>query len=480
MPRNRQIALLIVAGAVCALPAPPADARQAPSGAGVVEFAETPFRVPSLGLTMWLPPGSAIDTTNLLGGESTFQIVGPNSDWMLRGFSSASRDTTLTPEGVAASLIEGLLNPGDVRESLKKDWRVQVGGAKGALLDRTDTMTLADLPASRFYASLERPDGGEAVSGYTVVRLSPGSFLLFELTCPRAAFDAVRPVYEAIIGAVEIRDPGEAAQERAAGVLAAEQLLRALNRDDFASMLDGEARYYRMHRPAPGGADSDAEEAAYQRVTASVGQRGELDPAKLKTHWTATDRQEGYLVRIDGRYLEGDLQIDSRSIYFLSIDREEEAWTVRMRIRDSKRREQNWTETGVRLDNDIKVTLDRPGQPATLAQWKRPPEGYASQVESYLLPQILARFGAASVFNVYRYNSATNEITMRTDELTALENGQGWSLTTRQHADAPLEASVLDDQGRLIRRVSPAGIVMEPVTLERLKALWTSKGLPID
>lgn len=456
-----------------------APAAQPPPSGGAIEFADTPFRVPSLGLTMWLPAGSRIDTTNLLGGESSFQIVAPDNSWLLRGFTTSSRDTTLTPAGAAESLIVGLLQPGDVKEALK-DWNVNIAGAKGELLDRTERLELSGLPASRFYVRLERPDSSEVVSGYTVISLGPGRFLLFELTCPAVGFDRVRNAYESIVGAVEIRDPGEAAQERAAGVIAADMLLESLNREDFASMLDDEPRYFRLYRPAATGADADAEEVAYQRVLLTEGQRGELDPNKPRSRWTAADRQHGYIVRIDGRFLDQDRIVDSRSIYFLSLDREEEAWTLRMRIRDDKRREQNWTETGVRLGDDIKVTVDQAGQPPTLAQWKRPPEGYASQVESYLLPRIYVRFGAPSVFNVYRYHSATSELTMRTDELAPLEGGEGWSLTTRMHADAPIETTVLDEQGHIIRRVLPTGIVMEPSSLDQLKRLWSSKGLPID
>jgi len=39
---------------------------------------------------------------------------------------------------------------------------------------------------------------------------------------------------------------------------------------------------------------------------------------------------------------------------------------------------------------------------------------------------------------------------------------------------------VLDEQGRIIRRVLPTGIVMEPSSLDRLKRIWSSKGLPIN
>jgi len=476
---TRHLALpTAIAGLLCLLSPPPAVAQGPPAG-GAVEFADTPFRVPSLGLTMWLPVGSRIDTTKLLGGESSFQIVAPDNSWMLRGFTTSSRDTTLTPADAAESLVVGLLQPGDVKEALK-DWNVNVAGAKGELLDRTERLGLSGLEASRFYVRLERPDGSGMVSGYTVIGTGPGRFLLFELTAPAEGFERVRGVYESIIGAADIRDPGEAAQERAAGVIATDRLLESLNREDFASMLDDEPRYFRLYRPAATGADADAEEVAYQRVLLTEGQRGELAPNKSRDRWTAADRQHGYIVRIDGRFLDQGRVVDSRSIYFLSLDREEEAWTLRMRIRDDKRREQNWTETGVRLGDDIKVTVDQAGQPPTLTQWKRPPEGYASQVESYLLPRIYVRFGAPSVFNVYRYNSATSELTMRTDEVAPLESGGGWSLATRTHADAPIETTVLDEQGRIIRRVLPTGIVMEPSSLDRLKRIWLSKGLPIN
>jgi len=477
-PFHRLTAVLLFAlASIAARDAAAQPAPDAPDQVAPIEFADTPFRVPSLGLTMRLPPGVRIDTSSLLGGESAFTIAAPGNEWIIRGLTTHTRDDSLTPQGVAASLVTGLLNPEDVRESLQ-EWDVNIAGARGRLLDRDEEIVVSDLAATRFYTQVERPGGEQVAIGYTIIWLAPSEFLLFEISTAMEALPTVRPMFEAILDRVEIRDPADADRERADRVAAAERILSTLDRETLTSMLDDEPRFFRLHRPP--GEGSESQEVAYQRVVFREGQRGELDPGKAKSRYTAADRESGYLVRIDGRFLDQDRVVDSRSVFFLSFDRTEESWTVRMRVRDSKQREQNWTETGVRLNDSLKVTIDQSGQAPTLAQWRVPPEGYASQVENFLLPRILARFGEPGVFNTYRYHSATSDLTMRTDELAQNDQSGGWTLRTRQHADAPTEVVQLDANGRITQRLLPTGVLVEPSSLEEIARLWRSKGLPFN
>jgi len=445
-----------------------------------IEFAETPFSVPSLGLRLYLPVGCRIDVSNLMGSASAFQVFAEDSTWMIRGLSPASRDQTLSPGEVATSLIEGLLRPEQIKESLKKEWNVDVSGVDGRVLDREDDLVIDELPAARFYAQIKRTDGAVAVTGYTVVALSPGKFVLFEFTCPQAEFERARGIFEAIVASSEFRDPVDASAERAAGLLAGTSLLDSLNRDDMAAMLGTSPTMFRLYRPASSGDPADANEVAYQRVQIRSGQRGELDPQRPKARWTAAEKEDGYLVRVDSRFLDGARMVDSQSVYFLTLDRDEEHWSVRMTVRDDKGRTSTWTETGTRLGDTIKVSTLEPGGSPVQKQWKAPPDGYLSQVEAYLLPRMLARFGAPAIFNFYRYNTTTGEISLRRDELTTAPTGEGWVILSRPHENAADERTIVDNQGRIIRRVLPSGVVMEPIAGDSLLQLWKSKGLPID
>jgi hypothetical protein len=474
--------MLIILSAFICPSAVAQDASRPVQAPGVVDFAATPYRIESLGMSMWLPVGTQIDSSNILGGDINFQISAPDNLWLMRGFSPESRDVNLTPAAVVKSLEKSLLRPERITNEMQKEWNVNISGVNGKLLDETADLLLDNKPSARFYASMIRQDKIEIVIGYTVQQLGPGRFMLYEFTCLIDEYQKARPQYETILAATTFEDPNEAAQLRATGVNNANSILTALTSDDLDSLIAESDQYtfYRLYRPATTGSDMDATEIAYQRIRMAKGQRGEVDPSKSKRNWGVLERQPGYIVQVDGRFLDGSDVIESQGIFFLSRDQNEELWTIRTQIRDSINRIQSWDELGVRKDNDIKVTITQPGSPATLTQWKIPQEAYCSQVISYLLPKLYVSRGAPQVFNVYRFNSSSGELSLRSDSLERSKTGAGWVLRTKQHENAQEETSALNDNGQLTRRILSSGIMMEPVELKKLIALWERKGLPLD
>jgi len=455
-------------------PTPRTQAQSAP-GEPAVELAPTPHRVASLGLSIRPPIGARVQAQQLGQAEASLVVFAPDGSWRLLIRQARTSDATLTPLKAAQELLEQLQAARAVRDARTNDVR----GSSVQVLAEPAALELSGLPAARFYAAIPKLNEAPLVSGYTLVQPAPGRFIVAELDCLLADFERVRPVYEQVLGTLTVDDPAEADASRAAVVLAGEQLLASLDQEDLKALLPSRPIWWRHYVPAAG--EEPERERGYQRIDIRLGQRGELDPRRPKARWSVEDREYGFLASTIGRFLDGQRIVDSQAIFFLSFDRSREAWVVRMTIREGDRRA-NWTETGVRDGDDIKVTADQPGATPLLKHWKKPPQAYLSQVEVHLLPWILASRGVEATFGFYRYVSALNDIALRRDTLSSVEGDPQarWLLETRSSEDAGLTRMTLRQDGWPIRRTLPDGSVMEPITLDALKALWRRKGLPLS
>lgn len=458
-----------------------------PADAAAVTLADHAIVLQSLGLSIRLPIGATYEATRMTGANAGFTMTSPDKAWRLLLLSPTSRDQSLTPAAVADSLIQELRQS---RVETQRDPRRntdKVVGSGAVVLDRADDVKINGLSAARFYISI--PNGvkdSTLVSGYTVFQVGPGRFAILQMDCLEPTYKTSRAAYETVVASAEFRDPADMAAERAAGVRAADQFLSGLNKQDLVAVLPAGDQFHRIFKPASTGAASDAKEIAWQRTSMRVGKRGELDPQKSPKRYTSVEQQEGFLVSVAGRYIDGDRFVDSESICFLTFDRTEEAWAVRMTVKEGKK-QAGYTETGVRVGDDLKVQVAQSGQNPTERKWKKPPEAYLSQVESYLLPRLMAsRIGAPTVLNFYRYQSATGEMTLRRDVMEpapmsgASDGAAAWLIRTRPDENASEETTLINSQGDILRREKADGVVMEPITLEALQALWKRKGLPMS
>ncbi len=445
------------------------------TNAAPVVLTDQPFEIRSLGMMLRLPLGARLDTSSVGAANASFTLFAEDNTWILRLHSPQSRDKELTAPEVAEGLLEEMRSTLALRDP--KTNKLRPADVKD--IERDDNIVINGLRASRFYARLARVDGTVLVTGYTVFPIAPGKFAIFQIDCIDAEFEKVKNVYETILATVEIRDPAELAADRAAGVLAGERLLAQFNSEDLVNMLPSQPQFFRLYRPGDAGLPGDDKEVAYQVIEMRRGQRGELDPRKPKSRWMQADRDWGIIASVKSRFLDGNRVVDSESIYFLSLDRSAEAWSIHMAVKQG-RDSAVFTETGARDGDAIEVNIIQPGQPQTTKRWRKPPEGYLSQVETLMLPLMLARTGASADFAFYVYQPQHNDIILRRDTLEQSEQPGQWIQLTRASEDSATDRAVLDADGLIVRKQMGSGVVMEAIKFDRLLSIWRGKNLPTD
>lgn len=476
-PRFIHIVALAAALAPGAAPAQtqPAKPAQAPS-AGAVALHPEPFVFPGLGLTISLPEGGLVETTTA-GPNESFTVRPEDQSWLLSFEERRSRDLNLMPNAIADELIAGFEASKQRTRSGGQDRR-GAAESEAKVLDRQPSLILGGVPASRFYLTM--PDGdSRVIHAYTVFRAEPGRFVLARMQCVESELPKARLIYETVVASAVFRDPVAAATERAAAIMSGEALRAALTAEQYDLSLMPEPEWRRLYRPAPTEASADAREVAYQKIEIRRGARGDLTPERPRDRWNATEQQEGYIVRVVARYLDGGRIIDSESVFYATLalsERDEEAWTVRIRIKEGTK-EAVWTETGARFDKRLSVRVQAEGQPPTETTWTIPDRGYITQVESFMLPRLLAQSKTPLVFSFYCYNSTSGKMELRRDVLEPADGG-GWILRTRLTEGTAERESLLTEEGDLIHTRTADGVVMEPIEIDRLHSLWKSKGLP--
>ena len=479
-PIARTIAALAAAAALAGPAAPAARAQTQPASAppahpvGAVPLTDRPYEIRSLGLEIRLPVGASLDTTNIGGVEASFTVTAKDGTWIMRMHSPTSKDTKLTPAGVADGLFQELRKTRTGRDP--KTGRVIDTITE---IDRDDTLKINGAPAVRFYARVPRSDGVVFVTGYTIFPRSPGRFIIFQLDCLEPEFAQARTVYETTVATVRLQGREELAADRAGGVLAGDRLLKHFNGADLLAMLPKDPRFFRLYRPGGTGSEGDDTEVAYQVVAMRPGQRGELDPSKPRSRWRPADRDKGIITSVKARFIDGKRLIDSESSFFLAADRASEGWSIRMAVKQGSDTAL-YTETGARQGDTIEVNVIEPGKPAISKSWKTPPEGYLSQVETYLLPFMLTKVGAELEYAFYTYQPQHNDIMLRRDTLQKSDRPGEWIVLTQPSEDASVDRATLDADGYLVRKTMANGVVMEAIRPKDLARLWRSKGLPTD
>jgi hypothetical protein len=460
-----------------------------------VPLSSEPFRLDSVGLTLYLPEG-AIAQSMQFGDHIGVQITPPppNSAWLINVQTPLSKNEQLTAESVAKEVLDQLLGSVGV-----VDRRVDDAGkvterlisTKGTVIDPVKAFSIPSAdpenqrPGARFYVRLPRGEReSPIVRGYTIFNVAPGRFVTFDLATTEPQFATAKLVYETTVGTVRFADPAAIASSRGAALESGIHFFSRLSPNDYETAIAGmKDQYYRMYKPAPGGADNDAQELAYRRVRATIGMRGEVDPRALPANLKGSDRQQGYLVRIDARYLQGQTIIDSVGVYFMSPDRKQESWMLQMAIRDPARRAPaQWREVGARDGASMNVQITGTGQQDQIWRPVVPEAGYITMVESFLLPSLLINAKApAGQRGFYTYQSKANKIRLRTDLLAEVADRAGaWKITTRANEDEEPQSGLYNERGDLIQISFTDGSVMVPTTLTRLSELWRAKNLPMN
>lgn len=463
-----------------------------------IPLADEPLRLDRAGLKLFLPEGM-VSQVERAGRFETVQISPPPPDqgWMVTVQSPQSANTEIAPAAVAEEALKQLLERIGIKHvTPDPDTGIKVKPEDPAaqVIQEVTELRIAGCqePGARFYVRLARgPQEAPAVRGYSVFRAAPGRFVVFELFTTDDQFAGARAHYEMIVARAEFARPEEQAASRGVAVESGIALLADLGSKGLESLVTSKPeQLLRSYREAPGGADADALELGYTRIRARVGHRGELDSGRDPSKWDAADRQEGYIVIIEARTIlrESDQLVDSLGTYFMTPERTDEAWTLQMAIRDASAKAARrgdatgtWFETGARSGDGMTISVSGKGQAEKVIRPVVPDQGYVTQAEMLLLPQILVRMKKPGEYGFYTYQSRQESVALRRDTLKESTDRPGlWVLTTRATEDAEPRISLYNDRGELIRSTLPDKTLVEPISKDRLLQLWKSKGLPMN
>jgi hypothetical protein len=488
-----------------------------------IEFSDSYVKLDSVGLIMRLPVGvrSELGTSADIAAAT---IAAEDQTWMVQIESPRTSRVGVNLKEAADAMIEQLIAASPAILDTKEK---QVVGFRGKLIERQDNLVLPGGHAVRFYIESLVTDIEDAVAkkvideamhdekdpdkyakssvivrGFTLFQPTPERFVVIDFRTPGRAFAKTRIPYEAMVSTAQFADMTTLSTGRKTALETTMALLRRTTPDDFKALVERPERWQRLYIPGKTGAKSDDIEVGYRRIRSSIGPRGLLDPSRDPKSYTKTEQEQGLVFQMDARALDLDRFgteakikqiIDSQSVYFMTMDRQNEAWSNRTAVKGSKSTGQV-TEIGARTGTDMTVSITGSADATSVRPMIRgdlASSGYLSQVEIRLLPALLLRTKLPADFGAYCWNSSAQAITLRRDTLEQPADQPGmWKLTTRQTEDADPEIAYYNAKGELMRielrrrGSNPNEIVepmiWEPITLEQLAQLWRSKGLPMD
>lgn len=453
----------------------PTTTRPAPRANPVpVRLQSAPTRIDTLDLSFFLPEDAIAETTSF-GANATMGVELPNSLGVLVIKGQRSTNNELTVKEVADSMVEQLQLARGVQDRDSGRFR-----SDATVIER-NTISLSGLSGERFYIRLPADNQTPAmVRGVTVFNTEPGRFLVFDLMSEAKDFDAARPVYETVVGTMEVTDRDALAHRRAAAIENLQTVLAPLTPDRLRALAESNPeRWERLSTPAGSGDDMDAAEHGYRRIRLRWGVRGEVS-GKPESTWRAGDRVPGLIVKLDAMALESQLRIDTRATYFVSEDLNEEAWTVNMALRQGETTSES-SITGARSGTSMTVQLQQSKMPVTVTRPVIQGDGYVSQALTHVLSAILIDHAKPGEFASYAYNPGTNTISMRWDTVEQPADKPGlWVIRSRADENTPATSHIFNAKGQLMRSELHNGRIWEPIELDRLVNLWRRKGLPLE
>ena len=472
-------------------PTQPTNRAAGQTATATIALAEDPIRIPSAGLTIF-PPAGSTSTTTRLGEQITIRIApetfaADGTRWFINLQTIRPPEPGHTPR----SILERILQAKAESVARVDPGAEFVHSSQAGLISHDFNLTIANQPASRAYIAAPEMDGTLTAHGYTVFQNGPQRFLVIELIAPPENLATLQPMYETSVGTVRLEDPTELATRRAAAIAAGQAMRALVTESDMRAVVlndDGSMRerWERLFAPAVTGADTDATEAGYRRIRTWIGQRGELDPRRTPDRFNTDEKAPGYLLRMDTRLLNRDparpsglVIVDSSAVFFMSLDREQEAWRIDMVVESPTGEKSSWNETGARTGRSMTIAVSQSGAAPQAVKPLIEGEGYVSRLEAYLLPDLMLRAGVPLDYGFYAYQPALQTITFRSDSLTE-RTASLWQLETKIAEDADPQVALYRSSGEHVQTILPDGRVWAPTTLDRLATLWRDKNLPMN
>lgn len=460
----------------------PAVAPPSSSGHAFTASAEM-ITVPSIGLSMRVPNGSRVTVEP----QSTRRVViqAPGDRWIASIDVKRTLDTNLTIEQVTQAFLDALeIKMSMAQEPARK--RLTIGGSPAEEI-RMRVDRLGDIDPRTGKNTLEARE----VRIYTIIRSSPGTFLIHTFYCDAGFATEAVAEHERSMASVQFTASEVLAEQRDAAITATEERLTALDINKFRALLGtaSDDRFYRVFRRTDEGRD---QEIGYYRVQMQVGKRGAVDRAADPRGFQGVELDEGLLVRFTGRYLamnpDGGLVptevIDVESDAWVAFDRRNEMWSVRQAryVLDTTTNRYRQTPpsvvTGARRDGRIVLSvsgLDTQVEPSIL---QRPPRSYISQAELHLLYRILQPLNPGTTFGMFVVDAGTGDMEYRTETVQPSTAEGRIFISSKRNLDSEPDIKTLDTSGAILRVVRTNGEITALSTPEEIQKTWKSKGLP--
>ena len=328
----------------------------------------------------------------------------------------------------------------------------QLGGVyPSAVILEQKPIEVSDLSGAVIYFQISDPRRGNWVIGQAFVQLDKRTLVMLQLEVAHHQFAATSKIYEAVIDSLEVENPQQLNQRRATQIglgerwretIDVEQRKRAIQPQQWLRIVENDTDIGYMH--------------IQQKADTAM-------------------KYDGVRVDIQSRIHLGDNVYDSISNFFASNDGSQELWSIRTTVRaltppTGTPANTSWAETGVRSNDKVSVSLERPSG-IDEHHWQKPLKGYLSQVEVHMMDCLLGPVDDVEEMGFYAYHPGSQKIVYRT---TRVEKDQDGSFTihTRSSPEQEEHVTHYSADGRFIKRVLPGGRVILPATRQQLQLKW--------
>jgi hypothetical protein len=371
--------------------------------------------------------------------------------------------------------------------------------------------------------------------GQAIMQLAPNAFVIVQLEVGKDSYEAVKPIFEAVVKSMEVQNPEELDKQRKELIKAGEVLDGMLNHkrlleamlppvivpivDDKGQPAGEKPLRLQYMRVMEEGKDVGWMKTVHRERRDNIRMLDWEEVKDLKTGKTKRVRKSvpgegvnGIGVDVYLRIHFGPRAVDSHTQTFLSESGTFESWSIRTTVRDRVDADPNdkkgksvplpvkqpekpkvgpdgkvipppptyhvrtWLETGVQ--NQEQITIIREGPTGIdRVNWRRP-AGYITQTELYLLAPLLPHKNAE--YGFYAYYPNTGNIAFRT--LKVVPNGGedgGFRTYSRPALDAAEQVTKYDSRGSILHRTLGEGRDVIPTTREELARIWNVE-LPDD
>lgn len=456
---------------------------------------QIPLEVEALGMSIHPPAGSNVAAQRVEGNLS-ISINEPlaNPRWSLTIQILNSTLDIPTAEGQIEDHLNALKNRNTPFTLIKNE-----------------RIILDNQPGQLCFIQQSTASGQNYITGWLIVPAGIRSFLVVSLLAMPDSFEDFRPTLEASFQTIKITSQEELSLRIRSEIDTGKRLLSSLTPEQLQAIAkQAQPQWRRVYMPSKG--SEPEKEIAYMYVDTFPGNRTLFNTERHILNYDEAEREEGLVVQVYVRVLEGKDIRDVEMVYWMSWNQDEESFSVRGTRRQGQASVSE-SVTGIRAEQPVptyKQVDDSTGSQITSGEisdrvepiltvvtassntrardpssWVVP-ESYLSQALNWILPAAMPRDREQYTYGYYFFDMAMAQPTLqrRVDTWGPADSAAGassrWQLTTHVgDSDQPL-VTIYANDGTFIKRVHPDGAVTEPIDLLALKRLWQGKGLPIS